>query len=366
MLLSRRAWLSQAGASLAASGAQAQTVVIDGVERPRDLARSRPGGVSAAALAQAQGISDRFDGTSLLVWRAGRMVCETYAPGFSALSPLTTYSMAKSVLGLVYGLALQDEVIGSLDAPVGDYLDEWRDDPRAAITLRQLLQMRSGLKLYSLAQKDERALALLSGARVTQTALATPLERTPGAVFEYANVNSQLAGTALDRALKRKGLGGYHPYMARRLWRPLGQASATQGVEFVGGEPRFFANLDATARDWLRLGILLADDGRFEGCRIVPAAWIAEMRKPSPNPNYGQQIWLGSPWTAQRSYGPNAPQTVACEEPYLASDMVFFDGSGGQRVYISAALRLVIVRTGKASWAWEDSALPNTIIRGLA
>jgi CubicO group peptidase (beta-lactamase class C family) len=366
MVLSRRSWLSLAGASLLASGARAQTAVIAGLESPRGLTRFRQGLVSTEALARAQAISDRFDGASLLVWRAGQMAYESYATGLSAASPLTTYSMAKSVLGLVYGLALRDGVISSLDTPVSDHLDEWRDDPRGAITLRQLLQMRSGLKLFSLAQKDSRALALLSGSNVTQTALATPLERAPGTMFEYANVNSQLAGTALDRALKRQGLGGYHPYMSRRLWRPLGQSTATQGVEFVGGEPRFFANLDATARDWLRLGVLFADHGRFEGRRIVPAGWIDEMTKPSVNPNYGLQIWRGSPWTAQRAYGPNAPQTVACAAPYRAPDMVFFDGAGGQRVYVSAALRLVIVRTGKASWTWEDSALPNTIIDGLA
>jgi CubicO group peptidase (beta-lactamase class C family) len=185
-------------------------------------------------------------------------------------------------------------------------------------------------------------------------------------VFEYANVNSQLAGTALDRALKRKGLGGYHAYLDRRLWAPLGQGPATQAVEFTGGEPRFFAGLQATARDWLRLGVLFADSGRFSGRRIVAADWIDQMSAPSPNPNYGLQLWRGSPWTAQRSYGPDSPQTVACNAPYLAPDIVFFDGSGGQRVYVSAKLRLVIVRTGKASWNWEDSTLPNLIIGGLA
>jgi CubicO group peptidase (beta-lactamase class C family) len=370
MTLSRRTWLGMAAGGLAFTGwrahAQAVTAVapIGGADRPGALGPVAAGQVSVAALAQAQAYSDRFGGSSLLVWRAGRLAYESYGAGTDADTPLTTYSMAKSVLGLVYGLALHDGVIASLDTPVGTYLDAWRGDPRGAITLRQLLQMRSGLKLYSLARQEPQALALLSGANATETALATPLARPPGAVFEYANVNSQLAGTALDHALKAKGWAGYHDYLAHRLWRPLGQRSATQAVEFAGGEPRFFAGLQATARDWLRLGVLFADAGRYDGRRIVPAAWIDQMRTPSPNPNYGLQLWLGAPWTAQRAYGPGA-QSVACQEPYLADDLVFFDGSGGQRVYVSARLRLVIVRTGTMSWSWEDSTLPNTIIRGL-
>jgi CubicO group peptidase (beta-lactamase class C family) len=369
-VLSRRACLQIAGAGLglAATSAKAASVVAlaGAAGAARDFARSRPDLVSARALSEAQAYSDQLGGSALCIWRAGHLVYESYAAGVDATTPLTTYSMAKSVLGLVYGLALEDGVVGSLDDAVGLYIDEWRGDPRGAITVRQLLQMRSGLKLYSLARREPEAIALLSGDHVTETALATPLERPPGALFEYANVNSQLAGTALDRALRRRGLAGYSDYLERKLWRPLGQGAATLSVEFPGGEPRFFAGLQATAHDWLRLGVMFAQEGRFAGRAIVPAGWIRQMAAPSANPNYGIQLWRGSPWAAQRSYGPGTPQTVACKEPYLASDMVFFDGSGGQRVYVSAGLRLVIVRTGKMSWDWEDSSLPNTIIRGLA
>ncbi len=73
----------------------------------------------------------------------------------------------------------------------------------------------------------------------------------------------------------------------------------------------------------------------------------------------------GSPWTPLRSYGPVTPAKVACKEPYVAEDIVFFDGAGGQRVYASASRRLVIVRSGTQSADWEDSTVPNLVVRGF-
>ena len=195
--------------------------------------------------------------------------------------------------------------------------------------------------------------------------LDTPLVDKPGESFEYANVNCFVAGLALDRALSRAGEGRYVEFLSRELWRPLGQSDATIDVDGPGGVPRFFAGLNAPARDWLRLGLLFVQDGRVNGRQIVPPEWLRRMITPSPNPSYGLFIWIGNPWVPLRSYGPYVKAKALCKEPFLAHDMVYFDGAGGQRVLASASLKLVIVRTGKQSLEWDDSALPNTIIRGL-
>jgi CubicO group peptidase (beta-lactamase class C family) len=322
------------------------------------------GSIAAKALADAQALSDAFGGTALLIWRDGALAYEHYAEGFDAASPLHAFSMGKTVLGLAYGLAVDKGVVSVTD-PLSLHLEEWRDDPRGAITLEQLLQMRSGLKLYSLEQGDPQAIHLVFGEAITEAALATPLESAPGERFEYSNVNAFLAGLALDRALDRAGLGSYVAFLEQELWRPLGQGAASLAIDGPGGIPRFFAGLNAAARDWLRLGLLFVEGGEARGERIIPASWITAMTTPSPNPNYGYCVWLGQPWTPERAYGPNTPTKPPCLEPYLAEDMVFFDGFGGQRVYASARHRLVIVRTGEASKAWEDSGLPNTVMRGF-
>jgi CubicO group peptidase (beta-lactamase class C family) len=337
--------------------------IAGGVVQPLPTAGSKPL-VAASALADAQAISDRLGGSTLLVWRAGRLVHERYAPEFDASTRLPTYSMAKSVLGLAYGLAVERGILDIHD-PVSTYIDEWRGDPRGAITLIQLLQMRSGLKLYSLGLGEAGAYTLIFGRNITRSALETPLDHPPGEIFEYANINAFLAGLALQRALIRAGQGPYTAFLSRELWRPLGQNDAALDVDGPSGVPRFFAGLDATARDWLRLGRLFVERGQADGRALVSPAWLTTMTAPSPNPSYGVFIWRGSPWVPLRSYGPRTPMKVACKEPFLADDMVYFDGAGGQRVYASPRLDLVIVRTGKQSLEWDDSALPNAIIRGL-
>lgn len=132
------------------------------------------------------------------------------------------------------------------------------------------------------------------------------------------------------------------------------------------GAPRFFAGLQATARDWARIGQMMLDRGRVGRKQIVPADWIAQMAAPSAaNPAYGYQVWRGSPWQEKRAYSPDNPITVPHKEAYLADDVLFFDGFGGQRVYIVPSARLVIVRTGEPSMAFDDSVLVNIALRGL-
>ncbi len=323
------------------------------------------GSVTPAALAAAQAISDQFGGSSLLVWRDGTLVHERYAEGIDRQTQLPTFSMAKSVLGIMCGFAVANRII-SLDDPIGRHIGEWRGDPRGDITVRQLMQMRSGLKVYPLGLSDPGGYTLMFGRDITSKVLETPLVDKPGETFEYANVNCFLVGLALDRALVRAGEGRYVDALSRELWGPLGQSDAMINVDGPNGIPRFFAGLDASARDWLRLGLLFIQDGRVNNRQIVPPDWLKTMTTPSPNPSYGLFIWIGNPWVPLRSYGPYVKAKVPCKEPFLASDMVYFDGAGGQRVYASAGLKLVIVRTGAQSPDWDDSALPNAVIRGFA
>jgi CubicO group peptidase (beta-lactamase class C family) len=261
--------------------------------------------------------------------------------------------MHKSVLGLVYGAALRDGIIHSLDDKVGDYLQEWANDPRGSITLRQLLTMQSGLSLGGI---DATAAVALSRTQ----------DVPPGARFEYSNVNSELAGVALNRALKKAGRGGYAAYLSSVLLKPLGAGDAHLWLDHEGGEPRFFAFLQMRARDWLRVGILIDRKGRFDGQQVLPAAWIKTLTTPSSlNPNYGILTWIGSPWSRYRSYGPRNPVKISHAEPYLAPDLVYFDGFGGERVYIVPSRDLVIVRIGEPSFSFDDSVIPNALIAGL-
>ena len=83
------------------------------------------------------------------------------------------------------------------------------------------------------------------------------------------------------------------------------------------------------------------------------------------NPNFGRNIWRGSPYNPSRSYGPGIPAVIRSSEPFRSEDSVFIDGSGGQRVYIVPSERLTIVRIGRPRQDWDDSRLPNLVVDSL-
>ena len=123
----------------------------------------------------------------------------------------------------------------------------------------------------------------------------------------------------------------------------------------------------ARPRDWLQLGLLWKDQGVSDGQQIIHPDIIDQATSPSErNPNYGWQIWRGETYEPKRYY--NEDQTgigIPASAPYGVDDLIFFDGFGGQRVYISKKEDLVIVRMGDARMDWDDAVLPNLVLEAL-
>lgn len=308
--------------------------------------------------------SDARGGAGLMVLVDGKLVGEAYAPGVTRATPLQTNSTHKSVVALLMGAAIADGLIGSVDDPVGRYVPPLKDDPRGRITLRQLLSMASGLRNPSLVRREDAAIELMLG-NSSQAALALPQEEAPG-VFNYNNANLQLAGLAIANAAERAGKGRYANYLSKRLWCPLGNGPASLWLDSEGGQPRFYAHLNAGLGDWARLGELIRHKGKWNGKQVLPAKWIAAITAPSAgNPGYGMGIWRGSPYVKDRRYSKESPVTVPQAQPFLADDVVYFDGFGGQRVYIVPSARLVIARAGTPGPDWDEGVLVNLALKGL-
>lgn len=316
--------------------------------------------ISTQALGEALAIARATRSQALIVARGGRIELEWYADGFSKESLSSTASMMKPVMALAMGAAIAQGHVKSVDDPIGRYIVEWRDDPRGAITVRQVLQMSAGLAMAPAAPFLPGDITL--GTDLVGAALSTPLAGEPGAGFQYSNIVSTLGGLVIERATGRP----FAQFVSEAVWAPLGAGDASGWMDRPGGIARPYCCLIATARDWLRVGQLFLDDGRVGRRQVIPAAWMADMVTPSPrNANFGYQLWLAQPYAAQRSYGPAIAMRIPAREPFLAPDMAYFDGAGGQRVYWSKAQDLVIIRIGAVPGAWEDSALPNAIARGL-
>lgn len=358
----RVAWWAHSDHILDLSGVTPLETIAGGPGAPIPRADPERRTISTRALGAAIAYVRPLNTQGLLVWQGGALQLEWYGAGADAASRASTASMMKPVMVLALGVALDRGLIRSLDEPVETWLPEWRGEPRGRITLRHLLEMTSGLQKDGGASGGGRGAALMLGTRLEETLLATPLVREPGTAFDYNTVDSGLLGLILQRASGRR----YADWVSEALWRPLGAADAGAWLDRPGGLARAFCCLVATPRDWLRLGLLIKDGGVANGRRIVSASWIDQMTAASPrNPNFGFQIWRASPYTARRGYGSGAAPAAPAAAPFLADDMVYFDGAVGQRVYISRSRDLVIVRTGSSAPSWDDSVLPNLIVSGL-
>ena len=303
---------------------------------------------------------EEFDNYAFIVWQRGRVRFEKYWPGFDKASRYDTASMHKTVVGLLTGIAQSDGYIDSVEDPISDYLPELQGEQRGEIPLRAFLEMSSGVKSPGFSS-DPASINLQTylGNDLATAISYWPIEGQPFEEFAYANANTANLGLVLERATGKR----YADYLSKKLWQRIGAADARLWLDKEGGIPRFSCCLQASARDWLRIGILILNEGRWGHRQVVPKKWMKKMTSESQlNPNYGWQIWRASPYQAKRYYSKETPVFIPAAEPFAREDTLFLDGSGGQRVYIVPSEDMVIVRIGASAPTWDDSALPNAVI----
>ena len=302
----------------------------------------------------------QMGGKALLVWHKGELVYETYAEGVLPTDRSRSFSMHKSILGLI-AAAMEADGLIDLDDPISQYVEAYNKGGRETLTIRNMLQHETGLERYSFTPPSLDTLNMMLSHKVEKTALKA--ERiTDDIVFDYTNIGYQVAGAAIRSALAQKASKTYAEYLSDRLWKAVGAQDAYLWSETPKGAPRFYAGLQASPRDWLKIGIMIAQNNGD----ILPQSAVDTVLTPmQSNRGYGLGVWLGSPENGLREYGPSTPLKVPSAEPFILPDTVFFDGFGGQRVYVSQAEQLVIVRIGDVRFDWDDTALPNLVVSGL-
>jgi CubicO group peptidase (beta-lactamase class C family) len=279
------------------------------------------------------------DTRALLVVQGGRLVVERYAPGFDASSRFRSWSAGKSLVNAWVGILVREQRV-SLDEPLD--APSWRarpNDPRRAITVRQALQMTTGLANADGEERDTDSFVaqLLFGAAAGDSALAAAdvaLDAEPGTRWAYSTGTTQM----LARLAAQRSGGDWRAFLARELSEPLGIASLLVEHDRAN-TPVMGAFVWATAPDWARLGLLYLRDGVWEGRRILPPGWVDFTRTPAPaanNGTYGAHFWVN---------GPPGPDQFAMYGEGI--DTFEMSGNGGQLVVIAPARDLVIVRLGE-------------------
>jgi CubicO group peptidase (beta-lactamase class C family) len=291
----------------------------------------------------------------VLVVRGGKVTAKRYAAGYSDDTRFVSWSMAKTVTGVLIGMLVADGKL-SLDAPAP--VPQWQrpGDPRAEITLRQLLQMRSGLRHTESGdppyESSEVRMLFLDGRdNMAKWAEEQPLEAEPGKLFEYSSNTSVILADIAARALTSSSQPAARrqamtDYLAQRLFGPLGMTSMV--LEFDASGTLIGGSLmHATARDWAKLGEMLRLKGRAPGGeQLVPQRWVEAMVTPSPaSPHYGFQTWLNRPIPGREPadhplFPDRAPQSLFS-----------LIGHMGQYVLVSPEQRVTLVRLGHSNTA---------------
>lgn len=355
--------------SLLTTGSGADSPVFDNRETvaasPQPQALPQGPALADTARGELIDYANNFDSFSLLVLHRGKIVLEWYRQDYHPQRLTQSQSMHKTLQAILIGQAIEQGLINSVDQPAADFLPEWQQDSRRDITIRQLLQMSSGLENFTNSFNPwAPAFRWLFASDTISATLAFPQQQAAAQQFDYNDLNAQLLGIILSRASGRR----YSEWLAEQLWQPLGNGRAEVWLDRPGGEAMHACCLLATTRDWARFGLMLANQGRNQqGQQVVPAAWIEEMVTASPlTPHYGYLIWLGDNQVNDRLTG------YRKTEPWLVDDVAFLSGYGAQRVYVSPSAELVVVRTGPASGyfpkiiqQWDDSFLVNRVIRAL-
>ncbi len=296
---------------------------------------------------------------AVVVMHGGRLVAERYAPGYGPDTRFVSWSMAKTITAAMIGLLIADGRL-TLDEPPP--IPRWRrpGDPRGEITLRQLLQMRSGLRHTEAGpvpyESGEVRMLFLDGRDDMATfAESQPLEAEPGSKFEYssnttvilADIAARVLTSSTDPDVRRAAVADY---LEARLFGPLGMTSIVPEFDragtLIGG-----SLMHATARDFARFGEFLRNKGSYRGNQIVPRRWVEFMIAPSPRRgNYGAQTWLNR-------------DPPADDDPLFADrgpkSLFAMIGHMGQYVLVAPDRKLTVVRLGQSDADGRAALLPQ-------
>jgi CubicO group peptidase (beta-lactamase class C family) len=278
----------------------------------------------------------KVETTGLLVLKDGRVVFEDYWLGNDATTQSVSWSVCKSFVSALVGIAIGEGAIASVEDPVTRYAPDLAGSAYDGVRIKDVLQMSSGARWnedYSDPDSDINRFGRLlqDGTSFDDFAASCVGERPPGTFNRYNTTDTHVLGMVVRGATKRS----LTDYLRDKLWEPLGmEADAffivdTKGAEFAGG------GLNAVLRDYARLGQLYLNGGVCNGAQIVPAAWVRESTTPdAPHVMPGPRDSAALPW----GYG---YQWWVPDRSGAYSAL----GIYGQFIYVDPKARVVIAKT---------------------
>jgi CubicO group peptidase (beta-lactamase class C family) len=296
--------------------------------------------------------------TGLLIARGDTILVERYQYARNDRHRFTSFSMAKTVTAMLIGIAIAEGRIRSVDDLAATYVPGLADTEYGRTSLRDLLQMSSGVHFSeNYSGRDDSSRLFLEtvvqdGAGGVEAVKPYNERDWPsGTMFSYASVETQVLGLVL-----RSAVGGpVADYLREKIWEPMGaEADATWLIDGSGQEATYCC-LNAVLRDYARLGLLLAHDGNWRGRQLIPTAWINDATRVRDDQPHLR------PGTARRFLGYGYQVWILPGERRMFALL----GVYGQAIFVDPASRLVMVHTAAYKQAADSNAEAFALWRGV-
>lgn len=269
---------------------------------------------------------------AFLVIRDGKLLFEEYWEDYGPESLSNSFSMAKSIVALAVGCAIDDGFIQGVDQKVSDFFPTFKGYGGKPLTIRHLLTMSAGMDFDEAYSSPFSATTeLYYGDDLKGIALGMKEVETPGVRFVYQSGVTQLIALIVEKATGER----LSDYVSRRIWTPIhAEENALWSLDRADGVEKAYCCFNTNARDFARLGQLLQNGGEWDGRTIVSPAYISEATTPDTclvdergdrNRAYGFQFW---------------------QLTYKGMDVDYMRGILGQYVFAIPAKNAVVVRLG--------------------
>lgn len=284
------------------------------------------------------------EAVAFLVIKNDSILYENYFSNYEKESVVASFSMAKSVLSLLIGCAIDDGKIKSINEPITNYLPELKKEGFNKIKINDVLNMTSGIEFNeSYYNPFGNAASVYYGTDLRKEISKLKITRKPSTKFKYSSGDSQILGLVLHASLKGQTISNY---LQEKIWIPLGmEYDATWSLDKKNGVEKTFCCLNARARDFAKIGRLYLNEGNWNGKQIVSKEWIQNSLTPNITgdyANYKNQWWLN-------------PDSGS----YMAQ------GINGQYIYVNPNKKLIIVKLGKrngnADWPKLFNFIANKV-----
>jgi CubicO group peptidase (beta-lactamase class C family) len=347
-------WRRYAGALLqphavAAAWYQPRELLRGGNQPPAPHVAPELESLDGHALDSAAAYAGEHHARALIISRHDHIVYERYWQGSSFDTVSDARGFTPVLAALAAGVAFSHRLIAWPDEPLAYFVPEWRSEPRGRITVRNLMQMSSGLKPPDASASPWGAYAQQRyGADLLAAVMSEPLNARPGSVWREQPADPQLLALVVERASRMR----YADYVSQVLWQRLGAADAWLWLDRPGGTAHADCCMLARQGDWIRVGQLLVSDGRYRGSELLRPGWVTLMRAPATaDSDHGAFLRVGA-------------RVSGASEPFVAPDLFVLDGGPGNRMWMVPSLQLVVLLQGATGGSdWDDTRIPNLVVR---